>query len=141
IDENETVGDLKNAIKAQKPNGLKYVDADKLQLFLSKKGDGWLQSKELAMVQEEEAKTPMGFERVPMMDATWVIQDVLAEMPNPQSRQIHVLVVVPGHVRVNTEQDTNGGRSTVNASYLPYWWSLQSLFWPTERTHPTKKDV
>ncbi|OWY90453.1 Crinkler (CRN), partial [Phytophthora megakarya] len=97
IDENETVGDLKNAIKAQKPNGLKYVDADKLQLFLSKKGDGWLQSKELAMVQEEEAKTPMGFERVPMMDATWVIQDVLAEMPNPQSRQIHVLVVVPGH--------------------------------------------
>ncbi|OWY96341.1 hypothetical protein PHMEG_00033413, partial [Phytophthora megakarya] len=47
--------------------------------------------------------------------------DVLTEMPNPQSRQIHVLVVVPGHVRVNIEKDTNGGPSTVNASYLPYW--------------------
>ncbi|OWZ12790.1 Crinkler (CRN), partial [Phytophthora megakarya] len=43
IDENETVGDLKDAIQDKKPNDLKDVDADKLQLFLAKepvKGEG-----------------------------------------------------------------------------------------------------
>ncbi|KAE8884685.1 hypothetical protein PF005_g14270 [Phytophthora fragariae] len=70
----------------------------------------------------------------------------------PGEGQVHVLVVVPGHVRVDIggtasralkykQQDTDGGSSTLNASYLSYWRSLQSLFWRSERIQPTKKDV
>ncbi|GMF37672.1 unnamed protein product [Phytophthora lilii] len=36
VDENDLVDDLKKAIKAEKPNDLKDVDADKLQLSLAK---------------------------------------------------------------------------------------------------------
>ncbi|OWY92244.1 Crinkler (CRN), partial [Phytophthora megakarya] len=99
IDENETVGDLKKAIKDQS-DGIITCPRSQLQLFLAKKGVGWLPSNELASVQGEEAKTMKGFERVPVTDATWTIKDVLTEMkmPNPQSRQIHVLVVVPDDV-------------------------------------------
>ncbi|EGZ17267.1 hypothetical protein PHYSODRAFT_431598, partial [Phytophthora sojae] len=47
IDENKLVGHLKKAIKAEKPNDFKDVDADKLQLFLAKTADGaWLSSKD-----------------------------------------------------------------------------------------------
>ena len=41
IDAGETVGDLKDVIKAKKPNKIK-CDADQLRLFLAKKGDSWL---------------------------------------------------------------------------------------------------
>ncbi|EGZ27014.1 hypothetical protein PHYSODRAFT_553734 [Phytophthora sojae] len=45
VDESDTVDDLKDAIKAKKPNDFKDIDADKLQLFLAKKDEGrgaWL---------------------------------------------------------------------------------------------------
>ena len=43
IDANESVADLKDAIKRKNDNYLKRVDADNLQLFLGKKSDGtWL---------------------------------------------------------------------------------------------------
>ncbi|GMF33009.1 unnamed protein product [Phytophthora lilii] len=73
------------------------VVASDLQLYLAKKGDWWLPSNELAALQEEEAETPVGFEKVPLTDATWSIHDVLEEMkmPNPGTRQIHVLVEAP----------------------------------------------
>ncbi|KAL3657578.1 hypothetical protein V7S43_017545 [Phytophthora oleae] len=38
----ESVSALKKAIKEEKPNGLKEVDANMLQLFLEKKDDTWL---------------------------------------------------------------------------------------------------
>ncbi|CAI5724371.1 unnamed protein product [Peronospora effusa] len=45
IDTTESVGDLKDAIKAKKANALKNVGARNLQLFLSKAADGeWLSS-------------------------------------------------------------------------------------------------
>ncbi|OWY92018.1 Crinkler (CRN) [Phytophthora megakarya] len=78
IDANKTVGGLKKAIKNES-DGIITCPWPLLELFLAKKGDGWLPSNELATVQGEEAKTPMGFERVPMTDAAWVIQDVLTQ--------------------------------------------------------------
>lgn len=96
VDADETVDDLKKKIKEVKPHKI-TCDADDLQLSLAKKGDGWLPSNDLAALQEGGAKTPVGFEKVPLTDATWSIHDVLKEqnMPNPGTRQIHVLVVVP----------------------------------------------
>ena len=45
IDTTESVGDLKDAIKAKKVNALKNVGVRNLQLFLSKATDGeWLSS-------------------------------------------------------------------------------------------------
>ena len=42
IEESETVSHLKEAIKLEKENDLKAIDADKLQLFLAKKDGAWL---------------------------------------------------------------------------------------------------
>ncbi|RAW22982.1 hypothetical protein PC110_g20583, partial [Phytophthora cactorum] len=43
LEEWKTVALLKKAIKEEKPNDFKDVDADKLQLFLAKTDDGaWL---------------------------------------------------------------------------------------------------
>ncbi|CAH0478589.1 unnamed protein product [Peronospora belbahrii] len=48
IDVNQSVGDLKKAIQVKKPNELKNVDADELQLFLAKTTDGkWLSDEDL----------------------------------------------------------------------------------------------
>ncbi|GMF65027.1 unnamed protein product [Phytophthora lilii] len=95
------VWELKKAIKAVKPNDLKDVDADKLQLSLAKKGAGWLPSAELRAIRKGE-DVP-GFERVSLVDtddeaySAYLIQKVLEMngMPSPQAEQIHVLVVVP----------------------------------------------
>ncbi|KAI9994096.1 hypothetical protein PInf_016660 [Phytophthora infestans] len=50
VDESDSVDDLKEKIKEEKPNDFKEVDADKLQLFLAKteKGAGvWLTEKDV----------------------------------------------------------------------------------------------
>ncbi|GMF43543.1 unnamed protein product [Phytophthora lilii] len=100
VDAGQTVGDLKKAVKEEKPNKLKDVDADELQLSLAKKGTGWLPSADLRAIRKGE-DVP-GFERVSLVDtedeaySTYSIRDVLDTngMPPPQTRQIHVLVVV-----------------------------------------------
>ncbi|KAL8006977.1 putative AAA+ ATPase domain, P-loop containing nucleoside triphosphate hydrolase [Plasmopara halstedii] len=100
IDASQLVGDLKDAIKAKKPDTIKG-EADNLRLSLAKKGAGWLPSAELRAIRKGE-DVP-GFERVSLVDtedelySTYSIRDVLDMngMPPPQTRQIHVLVVVP----------------------------------------------
>ncbi|KAL3672894.1 hypothetical protein V7S43_019077 [Phytophthora oleae] len=106
IDEGASVSALKKAIKAENKNTIKD-DAKDLQLFLAKKGNAWLPSTDLASIQ---AGIPVSLQRVPLTDATWSIQDVLTEyeLPDPQTKQIHVLVVVPGimtTIEVNESQD------------------------------------
>ncbi|KAG2949667.1 hypothetical protein PC118_g25334 [Phytophthora cactorum] len=55
IEEWKTVALLKKAIKEEKPNDFKDVDADKLQLFLAKTDDGaWLKSKDLLRMRKGE---------------------------------------------------------------------------------------
>ncbi|KAF4314658.1 hypothetical protein JM18_009635 [Phytophthora kernoviae] len=87
------------------------------------------------------------------LEETWTIQNVLEDksMPEPLSRQIHVLVV-PSHVRLDVggpspkvlkykQQGTDDGCATYNSSYIPFWWSLKVLLWPMEDIQKTKKDV
>nr|AFB18277.1 crinkling and necrosis inducing protein 3 [Phytophthora capsici] len=100
IDDSAQVRELKKAIKEEKPNKLKNVDADELALSLAKKGAGWLSIEDLAAIQKGE-DVP-SFERVSLVDTedeaySASIRDVLktSGMPPPQTRQIHVLVVVP----------------------------------------------
>ncbi|OWZ05155.1 Crinkler (CRN) [Phytophthora megakarya] len=146
IDENETVGDLKNAIKA-KNSATITCDARELQLFLAKTTDGtWLTVNDVKKgINDTSGLTPLEFANVPLNLDGLSEEEVRVQLTKDDFKAgngpVHVLVVVPGHVRVNIEQDTGGGSSTVNAWYLPSWWSLQSLFWPTERIQPTKKDV
>ncbi|KAE8959607.1 hypothetical protein PR002_g30487 [Phytophthora rubi] len=105
IDAGQTVGDLKDAIKAKK---MYKFPADELQLFLAKKDEGrgaWLTDDDPAALELEEGKTHQDIQTVidgEKMKATWTIEDVLTannmtkrEGRAPKSRQIHVLVVVP----------------------------------------------
>ncbi|KAG3006290.1 hypothetical protein PC121_g17999 [Phytophthora cactorum] len=54
IDAIKSVGDLKKAIKEEKKNDFKNVDADKLMLFLAKKGGAWLKLKDLLRMRNWE---------------------------------------------------------------------------------------
>ncbi|KAG4219565.1 hypothetical protein PC116_g31956, partial [Phytophthora cactorum] len=95
IDENKSVGHLKDAIKAKKPNDFKDVDADKLQLFLAKtEGGAWLAGAGVAAVMVDGDGHPQGFE---LMDPTLWIKNPKHFGANfqPGEGQVHVLVVVP----------------------------------------------
>ncbi|KAG2760382.1 hypothetical protein Pcac1_g27649 [Phytophthora cactorum] len=107
IDESDTVGDLKIAIKEGNLDDptLKNVAPKNLQLFLAKKGDAWLPDDDPAALELEEGKTHQDLQKVidgEKMKATWTIEDVLIankmtkrRKRAPKSKQIHVLVVVP----------------------------------------------
>ncbi|KAE8953744.1 hypothetical protein PR003_g33814, partial [Phytophthora rubi] len=81
VDESDTVDDLKKAIKEEKTNKLKDIDADALQLFLAKTADGaWLTDDDPAALELEEGKTHQDIQTVidgEKMKATWTIEDVL----------------------------------------------------------------
>ncbi|KAG2972999.1 hypothetical protein PC120_g26219 [Phytophthora cactorum] len=98
IDENKSVGHLKKAIAEDQ----KYdFAASELQLFLAKKADGaWLQDDDPGVLELDEGRIHCDLQTLidgDKMKATWTIKDVLDanHLPTPQSRQVHVLVVVP----------------------------------------------
>ncbi|KAG4223237.1 hypothetical protein PC116_g28296, partial [Phytophthora cactorum] len=103
LEEWKTVALLKKAIKEEKPNDFKDVDADKLQLFLAKTDDGaWLPDDDPVALQLEKGEIDdvRKVTTEEQLKATWTIQDVLiannmTRRRAPKSRQIHVLVVVP----------------------------------------------
>ncbi|KAG3114366.1 hypothetical protein PI126_g24724, partial [Phytophthora idaei] len=107
IDQSETVGDLKKAIKGEKKNGLKDVDADKLQLFLAKAANGaWLDGAGVAAVTLEKAAgsaVPVlvddhgnRHDFVKMDPLLWIKNDQhFGANFQPGEGQVHVLVVVP----------------------------------------------
>ncbi|EGZ24971.1 hypothetical protein PHYSODRAFT_326018 [Phytophthora sojae] len=94
IDAGQSVGDLKKAIKAEKTNKLKDIDAGDLQLFLAKTADGaWFSSKDPDVISmrsggiPEQVKTLLNVE----MDPADEIGDVFEGAPTKKT--IHVLVV------------------------------------------------
>nr|WNO07219.1 CRN effector protein [Phytophthora cinnamomi] len=99
IDADQTVADLKDAIKAKNANDLKDVDAKNLQLFLAKKDEGrgaWLTE---ADVKKADGLTPLDVGGAPLnlvglskMDVKFQVtrQHVMAK-----TTPVHVLVVVP----------------------------------------------
>ncbi|KAG2801399.1 hypothetical protein PC113_g24603 [Phytophthora cactorum] len=95
IDDAESVSALKDAIKAEKPNDFKDVDADKLQLFLAKKHGAWLDGAGAAAVTLDEDGPLRGFGD--QMDPTLWVKNAkyFGENFQPGEGQIHVLVVVP----------------------------------------------
>ncbi|KAL8010492.1 putative P-loop containing nucleoside triphosphate hydrolase [Plasmopara halstedii] len=101
IDDGKKISVLKDAIKDKKPNKLKNVDADELELSLAKKGEDWLPIEDLRAIRKGE-DVP-GFERVSLVDtddeeySAYSIQKMLQMkgLRSPQTEQIHVLVVVP----------------------------------------------
>ncbi|KAJ8577036.1 hypothetical protein ON010_g2170 [Phytophthora cinnamomi] len=101
IDAAQTVGDLKDAIKAKKPDTIKG-EADKLQLFLAKaEGGEWLADDDQAALGLEDGKVHEDIQAWidgEKMKATKTLQHWLFEknkMPQPSTDQIHVLAVVP----------------------------------------------
>ncbi|KAG2965403.1 hypothetical protein PC120_g27235 [Phytophthora cactorum] len=96
IDENKSVGHLKDAIKAKKPNDFKDVDADKLQLFLAKTDDGaWLKSKDLLRMRKGEIPNEVEsrYMNEELEDPT---DKICSKFPSTiPDGTIHVLVVVP----------------------------------------------
>ncbi|TDH71494.1 hypothetical protein CCR75_007229 [Bremia lactucae] len=102
IDGEELVADLKDAIKIENSNKIK-CDAAKLKLYLARKGNAWLSDSEPSAQQLIKGNVDDDIESMlnckPLMP-TWTIQDCLNEnqMPAPQLRQIHLLVVVPRQI-------------------------------------------
>ncbi|KAG2909625.1 hypothetical protein PC114_g10055, partial [Phytophthora cactorum] len=99
IDAGQSVGDLKDAIKAKKPNKI-TCDADELQLFLAKTDDGaWLSSLTEDVKKLKKGEKTVFIEALTQeeqeLQAEDPLEDVLYRMDPPSARQIHVLVVVP----------------------------------------------
>jgi Crinkler effector protein N-terminal domain len=99
IEDSETVSDLKDAIKLEKENALKEIDANKLKMYLAKKQDAWLAS------SSDEVNDLKRGEKTSRIDALthgnlklqgeYGLDEVLNGMAEPKAREIHVLVVVP----------------------------------------------
>ncbi|EGZ25222.1 hypothetical protein PHYSODRAFT_326275 [Phytophthora sojae] len=111
IDAGQSAGDLKKAIKAEKTNKLKDIDAGDLQLFLAKKDEGrgaWLPDDDQAALDLEDGKIHEDIQALidgEKMKATKTLQHWLFEkneMPPPSTDQIHVLVVVPEQEHAQT---------------------------------------
>nr|WNO07181.1 CRN effector protein [Phytophthora cinnamomi] len=107
IDDGAKVSELKKAIKGEKPDTI-TGEADKQQLFLAKTdGGAWLQNGDPGVLELEEGiihpyvQTLIDGDK---MTANWTIKDVLDanHLPTPQSKQIHVLVVVPEQEHAQT---------------------------------------
>ncbi|KAG2808642.1 hypothetical protein PC129_g16108 [Phytophthora cactorum] len=104
IDQSETVGDLKKAIKGEKKNGLKDVDADKLQLFLAKKNSVWLRDDDSldAMLRSGTVDTSCM-----KMRASWKLNKPSLFGPGVSLGEdvVHLLVVVPEGAGIGVERD------------------------------------
>ncbi|TDH70047.1 hypothetical protein CCR75_009730 [Bremia lactucae] len=114
IDENESMGDLKDAIKTKIPSKVK-CDASDLELYLARKGDAWLSGSEPSAQQLEEGKVDDDIKSMlycKPLRAIWSIQDYLNEnqMPAPQPKQIHVLVVLPNEVPLTISPNSGEAR-------------------------------
>uniref|UniRef100_H3H4Z7 Crinkler effector protein N-terminal domain-containing protein n=1 Tax=Phytophthora ramorum TaxID=164328 RepID=H3H4Z7_PHYRM len=100
IDPDQLVGDLKDAIKGENPATI-TCDAKDLQVFLAKmEGSAWLDGAGAAAVALDERGHPQGF--VQMDPTLWIKNPKhFGDNFQPGEGQVHVLVVVPGHVRVD----------------------------------------
>nr|KAH7501782.1 Crinkler effector protein 4 [Phytophthora ramorum] len=94
VDGNKSVSHLKAAIKDQKKDTLKKIDAKDLRLYLVQKNGEWLDGAGAAAVALGEHGRLQGFE---CMDHTLFLQHPkhFGETFQPGEGQVHVLVVVP----------------------------------------------
>ncbi|KAF9991786.1 hypothetical protein BGZ79_003981, partial [Entomortierella chlamydospora] len=97
----ETVGELKKAIKGEKPNDLQDVDADKLVLFRVSVASSPKKQITLSKLIEEKECTPKELE-----DPTSEISEVFSTAP--AKKTVHVIVqrpaAAPGATNVQVPQ-------------------------------------
>ncbi|KAG3234632.1 hypothetical protein PI124_g20316 [Phytophthora idaei] len=99
IDDGLPVWKLKDAIREKEKSKDRVIR--ELQPFLAKTSDGaWLRDEDPSVLELEEGRIHPDVQTLidgEKMKVRWTINDVLKEnhMPTPQSRQVHVLVVVP----------------------------------------------
>ncbi|KAL7683612.1 hypothetical protein Plhal304r1_c040g0117781 [Plasmopara halstedii] len=151
IDDTASVAALKKAVKAENLVTIK-CDAAKLELFLAKtEGGAWLDRAGAASVALDGRGDPRGYVQ---MDPTLWIKNPMYFGDNfrPAEGQIHVLVVVPSHVRADIgvnpsrllrykQQKTDAGSSLLYSSLFLFRLSFSALLCPMGRIQPTKKDV
>ncbi|KAL8003018.1 hypothetical protein Plhal703r1_c13g0064381 [Plasmopara halstedii] len=151
IDDTASVAALKKAVKAEKPNDMKGIDADKLELFLAKtNGGAWLDRAGAASVALDGRGDPRGYVQ---MDPTLWIKNPMYFGDNfrPAEGQIHVLVVVPSHVRAGIgvnpskllrykkQMQTLDRHCSIHlSSYFVYRFRIVVSY---GQIQPTKKDV
>ncbi|KAH7467114.1 Crinkler effector protein BLC01 [Phytophthora ramorum] len=107
VDESDSVYDLKKVIKGEKPNDLKDIDADKLQLFLAKKEDGaWLTEADVKKgVSDTTGLKLLGAARARIRRVGLSEKDVggVGEEEEAEGRgPVNVLVVVPEQEHAQT---------------------------------------
>jgi hypothetical protein len=101
IEASQLVGHLKKAIKKENEKTI-TCDARELQLFLAKKGDDtWLESstddvKKLKKGEKTDLIEALTHEDNEL-DGEFGLDEVLEGMPEPKTKQIHVLAVVTPH--------------------------------------------
>ncbi|GMF35071.1 unnamed protein product [Phytophthora lilii] len=99
IDASELVGELKEAIKDKKKNDLEKTDADKLELYLAKKGDAWLTENEVKGVSHTSGLTLLDAARAEISVVSLSEKDVRHQIDKHQvaagNGPVNVLVVVP----------------------------------------------
>ncbi|KAL8020156.1 hypothetical protein Plhal710r2_c014g0064821 [Plasmopara halstedii] len=95
VDEKDSVADLKNVILAEKPNDMKGIDADRLELFLAKTEDGaWLMDDDdLDKMLQKQVDTS----KMKKLRASWKLNKPVLFGPDVSLGEdvVHVLVVVP----------------------------------------------
>ncbi|ETP25969.1 hypothetical protein F441_01219, partial [Phytophthora nicotianae CJ01A1] len=117
IDASESVDDLKKAIKKEKENKIK-CDADELQLFLAREGDDkWLESSTDDVKKLKKGEKTALIEALThedhALDGEFGLEEVLEGMPEPKTKQIHVLVVVPEGDQAQRDEERALPRTTV----------------------------
>lgn len=99
IDASKSVDHLKDAIKTK--NEDITCPARKLELYLAKKGDSWLDSSTDDVKKLKKGEKTALIEALKHedneLDGEFGLEEVLEGMPEPKTKQIHVLVVVPPH--------------------------------------------
>ncbi|POM65885.1 CRN1-like protein [Phytophthora palmivora] len=99
IDQNTLVSQLKTEIKKDNPATI-TCDAKDLQLFLAKKDNEWVKADDLVALQLKrgEIHDVRKVTAEEELNDTWKVEEVLKanNMRAPESKQIHVLVVLPG---------------------------------------------
>ncbi|EEY53867.1 Crinkler (CRN) family protein [Phytophthora infestans T30-4] len=137
IELSETVSDLKEKIKGEKP-GLFYFDADLLKLYLAREGDTWLNSRD-ADIKAVKAKTIP--DRIKNLMQEHLLLDETCRLNNDEyfgdnlervDRDIHVLVECPDEPDQGIKYKRQDGfDGTLMEDWLSWhlsWSSLQSLF-------------
>nr|QUJ09333.1 crinkler 6 [Plasmopara viticola] len=99
INASESVSDLKKAIKKEKENDLKAIDAEKLQLFLAKNGDAWVTQKQVEEgISDTSDFKPLKIVAVPLQLVGLSEKDVAFELTmddvGTMNTPVHVLVVI-----------------------------------------------